>query len=405
MLWCTKIRPWITQNSPSEITHLSAAAHSVAHYIRAGTIPQMKSSDPADIPSALKNSIHKRLAPWFQRCKRPMPWRNTSDPYAIWLSEVMLQQTQVATVEPYYQRFLQHFPDIDSLAAAPLEEVLKLWAGLGYYRRARSLHRAAQFIASTYHSVFPCTYDQILQLPGIGPYTAGAIASIAFREAVPVLDGNVMRVLTRLLLIQHDIARPQTRKLLWKIAGSLVPNKNPGDFNQAMMELGATVCTPTRPRCESCPLATLCAARREHLQHRFPVRQSKSATPRISVAAVIIRSPQGRLMARRKPGGLWEHLWEFPAFELVRPTAAGVSKHFFALTGLRIKLKRHPATLAHQLTHRRMEYTLFTGRSLSAAKVELDAKIASPYDAVRWITDLTSVPKSRLTEKISALAG
>lgn len=364
----------------------------------------MKSSDPADVPFALKNHIHKRLTPWFQRYKRPMPWRNTTDPYAIWLSEVMLQQTQVSTVEPYYHRFLQRFPDIESLAAAPLEEVLKLWAGLGYYRRAKSLHRAAQFVVSTYHHVFPCKYDDILQLPGIGPYTAGAIASIAFGEIVPVLDGNVMRVLTRLLLIQDDIAKPQTRKHLWKIAGSLVPNQDPGDFNQAMMELGATVCTPINPRCESCPLETLCAARREHLQHQIPVKQIKAATPRIKLAAVIINSPLGHLLARRKPGGLWEHLWEFPAFELPRPTAATVSSRLLALTGMRIKLKRHDATITHQLTHRRMEYTLFMGQSMTKAPAQINMKIASHYDAIRWIPDMKTVPKSRLTEKISALS-
>ncbi len=332
-----------------------------------------------------------------------MPWRNTTDPYAIWLSEVMLQQTQVSTVEPYYLRFLQRFPDIESLAAAPLEEVLKLWAGLGYYRRAKSLHRAAHFVASTYHGVFPSKYDDILQLPGIGPYTAGAIASIAFHENVPVLDGNVMRVLTRLLLIQHDIAKPQTRKLLWKLAGLLVPHQNPGDFNQAMMELGATVCTPNNPHCKRCPLETLCAARREELQHQIPVKQIKAATPRITLAAVIISSPQGRLLARRKPGGLWEHLWEFPAFELPRPTAATVSSRLLALTGMRIKLKRHHAAITHQLTHRRMEYTVFMGQSMTKAAAQINKKIASQYDTIRWITDMKTVPKSRLTEKISAV--
>ena len=333
-----------------------------------------------------------------------MPWRNTTDPYAIWLSEVMLQQTQVATVIPYYARFFQRFPDIHALAAAPLEEVLKLWAGLGYYRRAKSLHQTAQIIASTYHGTFPCRYDDILKLPGIGRYTAGAIASIAFHEKVPVLDGNVMRVLARLLMIRDDIAKPQTQQRLWEIAGELVPRTNPGDFNQAMMELGATVCIPSHPRCESCPLESFCMARRSNMQNQLPVKQGKAATPRIKMAAVVIVSPKGRLLAQRKAGGLWEHLWEFPAFELPRPTAATVSQQLFNLTGLNIKLRRLTTGVTHQLTHRRLEYTIFVGYSKSRRKPRISTTIASQYESIRWIIDMSGVPKSRLTEKISALS-
>ncbi len=333
-----------------------------------------------------------------------MPWRNTTDPYAIWLSEVMLQQTQVSTVEPYYRSFLRRFPDVRALAGAPLEEVLKLWAGLGYYRRAKSLHRAAQLVILTYHGVFPSKYDDILQLPGIGPYTAGAIASIAFHEKVSVLDGNVMRVLTRLLLIQDDIANPKTRKRLWNIADSLVPLKQPGDFNQAMMELGATVCTPVKPTCRTCPLQRVCGARRENLQEQLPVKKARESTPRIMLAAVIIRSPQGWMLAQRKSGGLWEHLWEFPAFEIARPTAATVGRQLFRLTGLQIGLTRHAATITHQLTHRRMEYSLFIGQCPAGNVPQIHMTSNPHYDAVRWIADMKSVPKSRLTGKISAVA-
>ena len=331
-----------------------------------------------------------------------MPWRNTTDPYAIWLSEVMLQQTQVATVEPYYQRFLLHFPDIDSLAAAPLEEVLKLWAGLGYYRRAKSLHQAAQIVASTYDGIFPCKYDDILKLPGIGRYTAGAVASIAFHEKVPVLDGNVMRVLARLLLIRDNIAKSQTQKRLWHIAEALVPRTNPGDFNQAMMELGATVCTPTHPRCESCPLESFCMARQSNMQNQLPVKQRKAPTPHINMAAVVIDSPLGQLLAQRKAGGLWEHLWEFPAFELPRRNAAAAGRQLFHLTGLNIKLKRLTTSVTHQLTHRHLEYTIFVGTSKSKCKPRLTADLAGHYESIRWISDMSAVPKSRLTEKISA---
>lgn len=392
---------WITPLS-SEKQKLHSPCDAFADYRPPDKILDMKSPRFNRIPSAGAKHIHQRLGTWFNHHQRPMPWRKTTDPYAIWLSEVMLQQTQVATVIPYYSRFLQQFPNIHALAAAPLDKVLKLWAGLGYYRRAKSLHQAAQIIASTYHGIFPCRYDDILKLPGIGRYTAGAIASIAFHEKVPVLDGNVMRVLTRLLMIRDNIAKPQTQRRLWQIAQALVPQTNPGDFNQAMMELGATVCTPTHPRCESCPLKSFCKARQRNLQNQLPVTQRKAPTPHIKMAAVVIDSPQGHLLAQRKAGGLWEHLWEFPAFELPRHNAATASQRLLKLTGLNIKLKRLTTSVTHQLTHRHLEFTIFVGTSKSKRKPLLTAELASHYESIRWISDMSDVPKSRLTEKISA---
>ncbi|MGC9259105.1 MAG: A/G-specific adenine glycosylase [Phycisphaerae bacterium] len=357
------------------------------------------------IPPLVQQQVRRRLRCWFEHHQRPMPWRNSADPYRIWLSEVMLQQTQVSTVEAYYHRFLQKFPDIHTLAAAPLEEVLKLWAGLGYYRRAKNLHQAAQCIVSTYQGVFPSTYSDIRQLPGIGRYTAGAIASIAFGQRAAVLDGNVMRVLSRFLAISADIAKPRAQKRLWKIAAILVPRKDPGNFNQALMELGATVCTPINPRCAQCPLKKLCAACRRNLQHQLPVKSRRATAPRIEFSAVIIESPQGRLLARRAAGGLWEHLWEFPAWELPQPTAAAARRQLFALTGLRLPLNRCCGKVLHQLTHRRMEYTLFFSHAPSSAVVRFNAAAQSNYDALRWVSDMNSVPVARITAKIvSALA-
>ncbi len=360
----------------------------------------MKTPIAKILSPSLRHGIRRDILAWFHVHKRPMPWRNTTDPYRIWLSEVMLQQTQVATVESYYHRFLQRFPDVLSLAAAELEEVLKLWAGLGYYRRAKSLHQAAHIIASEYDGVFPSTYNHVIQLPGIGRYTAGAICSIAFNQPVAVLDGNVMRVLTRLLAIHDDISRPQTRKRLWEMAQVLVPRGHSGDFNQAMMELGATVCTPVNPRCDRCPLRKLCAARRANLQDQLPVKKAKPRAPRIRLAAVIVDSPRGRLMARRKAGGLWEHLWEFPAFELSDPTAQAVAEKFFTLCGLRVQLKRQSGMVAHQLTHRRMEYEMFFGHCKSRRPAKLNAA-AHGYDAIRWISDLKTVPVARITGKLA----
>ncbi len=352
------------------------------------------------IPTIVQQQLRRRLRCWFEHHQRPMPWRNSTDPYRIWLSEVMLQQTQVSTVEPYYRRFLENFPDIQALAAAPMEEVLKLWAGLGYYRRAHSLHQAAQRIASIYHGKFPSTYSDILQLPGIGRYTAGAIASIAFGQSVAVLDGNVMRVLSRLLAISADITRPQTQKRLWAIAEALVPQKKPGDFNQAMMELGATVCTPVNPKCSLCPLGKLCLAQRKNLQHQLPVKTRSVAKPRLQLAVVIIKSQQGWLLARRKAGGPWAHLWEFPAWELPQPTAAAVCHQLFAITGLHLKPNRCPGKVIHQLTHRRMEYTVFFSHTPSAASMQIRTTAITSYDAIRWIKDMKTVPVARITEKI-----
>ena len=223
----------------------------------------------------------RSFEPGLTSDKRDMPWRKTRDPYAIWLSETMLQQTQVETVKPFYHKFLQQFPTIADLAAADLQEVLKLWAGLGYYRRAKHLHAAAQEIVEKHAGKVPTSAAQLLTLPGVGRYTAGAVASIAFKEPVSVLDGNVMRVLARLTVLRDDIAQPQVKKQLWFIADSLVvgppPTDRPGDLNQALMELGATVCTPANPCCLLCPLKGFCGAFEAGLTASVPFKSPKAA--------------------------------------------------------------------------------------------------------------------------------
>src|SRR5215212_5496516 len=212
------------------------------------------------------------LLNWYDAHAADLPFRRTHDPYRIWLSEIMLQQTQVTTVIPYFERFLARFPTVESLAAAPLDDVLKLWEGLGYYSRARNLHRAAQHIVTDHGAHFPTTAIELQALPGIGRYTAGAIASIAYNEPVAVLDGNVMRVLTRLYDIADDIAAPATQKRLWTLAESLVPPDHPGNFNQAMMELGRTICKPRQPLCAACPVSAHCLAFQRGVQSERPVK-------------------------------------------------------------------------------------------------------------------------------------
>ncbi|MBX3394461.1 MAG: A/G-specific adenine glycosylase [Phycisphaerae bacterium] len=263
-------------------------------------------------PSAVR-AVRSRLLLWYGVEKRQLPWRECGDPYAIWLSETMLQQTQVATVIPYYRRFLNRYPTVRHLAAAPLDDVLELWAGLGYYARARNLHRAANAVVNEFGGSFPRTAEALQRLPGVGAYTAGAVASIAFGECSPVVDGNVSRVLSRLFGLFVDIQSTDGRRRLWETAGRLVAPKNPGDFNQALMELGATVCLPKQAaRCDVCPLVRLCAAYKAGNVAQLPIKARKSAVVRETHAVAAIRSGQRWLFVKRPESGLWGGLWELP---------------------------------------------------------------------------------------------
>lgn len=253
------------------------------------------------------------LLDWWDTGHADLPWRRTRDPYAIWVAEVMLQQTQITTVIPYYRRWLAQFPTIAALAAAPLAEVLKQWEGLGYYSRARHLHAAAQRVMQEYGGEMPQTAAELQRLPGIGRYTAGAIASIAFGEHAPVLDGNVTRALTRLFDLADDVTQTTTKRQLWALAQRLVPADRPGDYNQALMELGQTICTTTKPGCSLCPLRRLCLAAARGTQLERPQRPPRQRTPHYDVVAGIIWRADGRfLIAQRPLQGLLGGLWEFP---------------------------------------------------------------------------------------------
>jgi len=244
-----------------------------------------------------------------------MPWRQTKNPYRIWVSEIMLQQTQVGTVTPYYRNWIREFPTVKSVSVAPLERVFKLWEGLGYYTRARNIHRAARQIMENEKGRFPSSLEEIRKLPGIGPYTAGAIASIAFGIRTPLLDGNVMRVLTRIFAIASPVDSSRTRQSLWKLAEELVPESNPGDFNQALMELGATVCLARTPLCMKCPVSSDCAAFSKNKQDRFPVKNRKQITKKVTAVCAILRCRKRILAERRPETGLWAGLWQLPTFK------------------------------------------------------------------------------------------
>jgi A/G-specific adenine glycosylase len=255
----------------------------------------------------------QRLLDWYQDHRRDLPWRRTQDPYAVWVAEIMLQQTRVETVVQYYERFLGRFPSAETLAAAPLSDILKAWEGLGYYARARNLHKAAQQVIQEHGGQLPTTPKDLRRLPGIGRYTAAAIASIAFDQDAVALDGNLRRVLCRLFAIDDDPGRPNTQRTLEHLALSMLPAGQAGDFNQALMDLGAMVCTPTKPRCLICPLSHQCQARREGIQNELPIRATRSQRPHRDVTAGVIWDGNGHFLITQRPlDGMLGGLWEFP---------------------------------------------------------------------------------------------
>jgi A/G-specific adenine glycosylase len=256
----------------------------------------------------MDRTIGKLILEWYERNARRLPWRGVSDSYAVWVSEVMLQQTQVETVIPYYQRWMVRFPDLPTLAAAGEQEVLSAWEGLGYYARARNLWRAARELVEAGASQLPADPRELEKLPGIGRYTAGAIASIAFGVDAPALDGNIKRVLARV----HDVDRPEGLRRLWELAGADLVRGRAGDHNQALMDLGASICLPRDPHCERCPLQTICLASQRGVQNERPVRGPRRSVPHINVAAAVIRRKGQVLIARRPSRGLLGGLWEFP---------------------------------------------------------------------------------------------
>lgn len=272
-----------------------------------------------------RTAIVRRLLTWFEGHARDLPWRKTRNPYAIWISEIMLQQTQVKTVIPFWERWLRELPTVESLAGASSEKIHRLWEGLGYYTRVRNLQKAAMVITRDFDGIFPKKFDEILSLPGVGRYTAGAIASIAFNQAAPILDGNVMRVLARVFGIDKNPREKKTNQQLWQIAAELVAmarrRESTGDnacshFNQALMELGATVCLPRRPRCEICPVRRHCVAFQTGRSETLPAPGRRAAVTRRRFVAWIVHH-RGHFLVQQRPGDVVNgHLWEFPNAEV-----------------------------------------------------------------------------------------
>jgi A/G-specific adenine glycosylase len=342
--------------------------------------------------------FEKSLTRWYRKNKRDLPWRHTQDPYPIWVSEIMLQQTQVQTVIPYYHRFLKAFPTLKHLAKAPEVKVLKLWEGLGYYARARNLRKACQEILKTHEGKIPQDPEALSNLPGIGPYTTGAILSIAFQKPMPVVDGNVSRVFCRVFGIRNEPTTPKVRKKLWQLATQLVPKKNPGDFNQALMELGATICTPYAPACDICPVQRRCTAYRLGLQEKIPMPSKRAAVKKAHAAVALVRI-QNKILVRRRPShGLLGGLWEFPQFVYAnekghKKLKADILKEL----GIQVEVKKAAISLNHRFTHLDLTLTCYP----CVPKNRGVPKKRAPN--ARWtrIRDLSKLPLPRAHQKIA----
>lgn len=305
--------------------------------------------------------VRGRLLTWFDESHRDLPWRHTSDPYAIWISEVMLQQTQVSRVVIYFERFLNEFPTLEALAAAPLDNVLKLWEGLGYYSRARNLHRAAQVIVQNLDGKFPQTAQELQNLPGFGSYTAAAVASIAFGESVATVDGNVWRVLTRLACFSGTRNHLQTRKQVLRLAQNLLDQHHPGNFNQAMMELGATLCRPRNPACTDCPVSEFCGAFRSGTPEQWPQSAPKTYKPVIKAACGILKTGDSFLVVQRPLEGLLGGLWEFPGARChdQETLEAACLRGIQQKTGLHARVANPLTVVHHTFSHFRVELSAF----------------------------------------------
>jgi len=349
-------------------------------------LAELPSPSPMPEPEApLAGALSDALLAWIPGARRDLPWRRRRDPYAVWISEVMLQQTQVSTVIPYFERWMRRFPDVRTLAAATLDDVLRIWEGLGYYSRARNLHRAARQIVERQGGQIPANRGELLALPGIGRYTAGAILSLAFGQREPVLDGNVRRLLCRVFDVTGDPRTTATQSVLWGLSRELVESvaaPEAGELNEAMMEIGALVCTPASPDCQACPLAAMCLAHRRGRERDLPARAARREVPHHDVTAAAVQDAGGRyLLIRRPADGLLGGLWGFPGgrADPGETLHACVVRTVREQTGVAVAATSEIIRLNHAYTHLRI--------TLHAYRCELLGGDASPLlcSAVRWV--------------------
>ena len=341
-----------------------------------------------------------RLLDWYARHARALPWRVPDpDPYAVWVSEAMLQQTRVETVIPYYERWMARFPTLTALAAAAEQDVLHAWEGLGYYSRARNLHHAAQEVMARFEGRLPASRAELESLPGIGRYTAGAIASIAFGLDEPALDGNIRRVYARLFNVDTPARSPQGEKELWALAAEHLPPGRAGDFNQALMDLGATVCTPRSPACLLCPLNELCQARALGVQEERPVLEARAPVPHYTVTAAVLHRDDTVLIARRPAHGLLGGLWEFPGGKLEpgESLAEGLAREICEELGAQIEVGAPAGVYQHAFTHFRITLHAFHCTLIDGEPRPLEAS------ELRWVppAELAQFPMGKVDRMIS----
>ncbi len=347
-------------------------------------------------------ALRRRILTWYAASARDLPWRATKDPFRIWVSEIMLQQTQVDTVIPYYRRFLRQFPTLKALAAADIDDVLKCWEHLGYYARARNLHKAAGVVLRDHGGRLPQTAETLAALPGVGRYTAAAIASIAFGQDAAALDGNIRRVLCRIFRVQADPRESETQQRLWALAADLLPPGRAGDFNQALMDLGATVCTPRSPSCDCCPVTIQCQARRHRQQDELPKPAQKKTVPHYRVAVGIIHGKAtnaGRiLMAKRKADALLGGLWEFPGGKIKRgeSPADAAAREIAEEIGIKVKVGARAALVRHAYSHFHVTIEAFHCRHVSGRPR------AIACDKIRWVCpqDIRRLAIPKASDKI-----
>lgn len=325
--------------------------------------------------------LRKKLLEWYQAHHRDLPWRCSKNPYHIWVSEVMLQQTQVKTVLNYYRRFIKKFPDIQRLAAADLDAVLKAWEGMGYYARARNLHRAAKIVLHDHGGRIPHHWDAFHNLPGVGDYIAAAVLSIAFNQTHAVVDGNVKRALARLFKMPAPVNHPGSLRPFKEAAEKLLDTRQPGIFNQAMMELGALICKPRNPLCETCPLTRRCMAYQSRQVADFPKRQKARPIPQYDIAVGVVFKDNHVLITRRKTDGLLGGLWEFPGGEIKNGESAQAAciREIKEEVNLEVSIERHLSTVKHAYTHFKIVMDVFCCR-YKAGRVKLKGPVA-----FRWI--------------------
>lgn len=342
------------------------------------------------------STLQRRLLSWYRRHHRRLPWRDEPTPYRVWISELMLQQTQVATVLPYFERFIKRFPDVRALARAREQEVLAAWSGLGYYRRARALHRSAKLIVEKGNGRLPDNFEDWLALPGVGRYTAGAIMSVAFGERCPILDGNVTRVLSRLFLIRGSPRQSQVNRVLWQQAEAVLPRRSVSEFNQALMELGALICTKQIPRCLLCPLEKDCEARMHGLELAVPETPPRKSLVSVRMAAAVVRKNGRVLLYRRQNEELMKGLWELPG-GTCRPDeepSSALAREARERYGLSLSPTRELATVKHHIMNRKI--------TLHAYEARIHGRMGPRTKLRRWVRleNLDEIPMSSMTLKV-----